>query len=707
MGTLGIMLAAALQAPEWIIAGMWGTPGALSLAGMSAEEDLRPNAGDRYLYTSFDTTYRTNWTACARQDKRGYVVESKTRGFPWTEGSAYGFVWVVSPDDRIITMKCATSGGAQTLWVNGVKRPAAKTRHQPVRRVKAMARTDQGNEFEVEVTTGGMEATYALPLVRGANRVLLKLYTRQPADSDVFFDASFEGAEGCAFRTSAPDVDAARHKALMELDTQVLVDAPANLPHPGERIALTTIAVPPPPPRPKKGQKAVVPPAPEPFTATCLQTLSDYDGVELARRTFTMTFPGTNVTEFGTVPANGYGYYQIRTTVLDEKGRVLAALRPDGFSVIGGTRARRERQAKGVNKVASCFYWMNTNPGNGHNCENFFPWMSRMGVLHNVGGDCKNGDLMEKAKSYGITMTADFLDPWCCEKPETKLAAAKTSAPYTKFYKAWNEIDISHFRFKSSTTNWTKRVRTEWEAVHAASKDAIYTGPTFVRTGNSDWFADCLRLGWADYVDVWDVHSYPMHAPNLEDAHVTNSANESGTGIEIALKNVLGKKNDKKFIMGEWGPRSSHGRDARVWQIGMTAKMVAWLGSAPNYLMGGFLVPWLHSDGDLVLGHQPAEAALYTASALVDGFPYSRYEVGFDRDRFNAGLFGPTLVVWTKGWDVDERSFRPPFEGDLVLVDAIGRVKPLERDADGLVRVAFSPTPVYILTAENYAKLTN
>ncbi len=704
MSTFGILLAAVLHAPEWITAGMWTTPGALSLDGLSSERDLRPNAGDRYTYTNFDTVYATNWTTCARQDQRGYVVMPKCNGFSWTEGSAYGFVWVISPDDRVVTLRCSASGGAQTLWVNGAKRPSLKTRFDPVQRVKTTAHTDQGNEIEVEVTTGGMEATYSLPLVKGANRLLLKLYTKQPKGTDVFFDAEFEDAEGCEFKTSAPEIDGARHAAIMNLDSTVYVEAPGNLLHPGEEIVLKTIVVPPPPPCAKKGQKVVAPPAPEPFTVKCVQTISDFDGLEFAQRSFTMTFPGTNVTKFGSVPANGLGYYQIRTDVLDENGRALASLRPDGFSVIAGTKARRERHEKGLNKVTTCFYWMNTIPDNIHNCENFLPWMSQMGILHNIGGACKNGELMAKAKEYGITFTADFLDPWCAEKPEAKIESAKTAAPYTKYYKAWNEIDISPFRLKTSTTNWTNRVRTEWEAVHAARPDAIYTGPTFSHVGNSKWFADCLKQGWADYVDVWDVHAYPKNAPNLEDKHVTNSSNESGSGVEVALKKTLGKKNDKKFIMGEWGPRSSHGREGRIWQIGMTTKMVAWLGSNPNYLMGGFLVPW--ENRELACGHQPCEAALYTASALIDGFPYSRYEVGFERERFEAGLFGKTLIIWTKNGITDERSFRPPFEGDLVLVDAIGRVKPLPRDAQGLVKVAFSESPVYILEASEYTRLT-
>lgn len=45
MSTFGLLLAAALHAPEWIVAGMWTTPGALSLDGLSSERDLRPNAG--------------------------------------------------------------------------------------------------------------------------------------------------------------------------------------------------------------------------------------------------------------------------------------------------------------------------------------------------------------------------------------------------------------------------------------------------------------------------------------------------------------------------------------------------------------------------------------------------------------------------------------------------------------------------------------
>ena len=712
-----IFLAAALvQAPEWNVAGPWGTPGALSLGGVNGEAELRPNAGDDYLSVNFDSVSDRKWLAVARRESVGYVAQTNVGGFAWTEGSAYSSVWLVSPDARTVTMRYTASGSAMSVWANGVRCAERDVVRTPLKKMKVRAKTDQGNEFDVEVTTGGMTASFDLPLAKGANRVLVKFYTRQPQGSDVVFDATFANADGVTFHTANPSVDAARHAQVMAFLSDVFVNAPGNLPHDDQPLSLTTrVEVRPPKKarKPKKGAKAVAAepaePAVVPFEATCEQVVSDYDGREVARKRFTMTLPGTNTVDYGV--ALPRGFYQVRTDVLDEKGEVLATLQPDGFSVIGGTAARRARQAQGLNKAASCFYWMNAKPAtpqNTHSCENFFPWMARIGVLHNVGGSVSDTNLLARAKAFGVTLTADFLDPWCGERPEKRKLYAANAVAYTKLFKAWNEIDISPFRFKSSTTNWVKRVKSEWEAVHAADPKAIYTGPTLVRPAGCDWFAECLRLGWADYVDVWDVHAYPMYPPRLGDAHMANSVNESGPGLVTALKDVLGKANDKPFIMGEWGARASHGRNARRWQTDMVAKMVAWLGTTKAYLMGGFLVPWEHSWGDIAVGHQPAEAALYTACALVDGFPFSRFEgAGLERSKnFEAGLFGKTLMVW-KSWGGPEAvTFAPPVAGDLVLVDVIGRVKPLPRDAQGRVTVTFSGSPVYVLPADEYRRLT-
>ncbi len=712
-----ILLAAALvQAPEWNVAGPWNTPGALSLGGVNGEAELRPHAGDDYKYVSFDTVSAQKWRAVARREAVGYVAQTNVGGFAWTEGSAYSSVWLVSPDARTVTMRYTASGDAMSVWANGARCAERDVARTPVRKMTVRAKTDQGNEFDTEVTTGGMTASFDLPLAKGANRVLVKFYTRQPKGSDVVFDATFENADGVTFATANPSVDAARHAQVMAFDSDVFVNAPANLPHDDQKLRLTTCVNVKPPKKarkPKKGAKVVAPePAPPPvvpFAATCEQVVSDYEGREVARRRFEMTLPGTNTVDYGL--ALPRGFYQVRTDVLDEKGEVLATLQPDGFSVIGGTAARRVRQAQGLNKAASCFYWMNSKPAtpqNIHSCENFFPWMTRIGVLHNVGGSVNDTNLLERAKACGITLTADFLDPWCAVKPENQMKAAAAAAPYTKLFKAWNEIDISPFRFKSSTTNWVKRVKSEWEAVHAADPKAIYTGPTLVRPEGNPWFEECLKLGWADSVDVWDVHAYPMYPPQLEDAHVTNSENESGLGLERALMATLGKKNDKPFFMGEWGARSSHGRNARRWQADMVPKMVAWLGTNKNYLMGGFLIPWQHDWGDIQMGHQPAEAAFYTACALVDGFPYSRFTgAGLERTKnFEAGLFGKTLMVWMTWGGPETVTFEPPVAGDLVLVDVIGRAKPLPRDAQGRVTATFSSSPVYILPADEFRRLT-
>jgi hypothetical protein len=259
---------------------------------------------------------------------------------------------------------------------------------------------------------------------------------------------------------------------------------------------------------------------------------------------------------------------------------------------------------------------------------------------------------------------------------------------------------------------WVARTKIEYELSHQARPDAFYVGGSLVRVGATkerEWFEGCLKLGLDKYLDAWDVHAYPQKAPLLERS-VSNAANETELGVLNAYKR-LGMENKLPFILGETGARSCHGLDARRWQAAMIAKMTAWTNSRDDFKFIGFLIAWTYSrnlpglaaEGDIQFGHEPAEAALYTASALVDGLPYRREEL-FDNN-VQAGYFGSTLMLWR----TDDQTLPQALNlnpGSWVQVDVVGRVSALPVNAEGLATVNASSSPLYILKRADYEKLT-
>ena len=691
------------HAEEWLCAGTWAGPAGLTLLGIDADNEVRPCAGDVVPVKRFDETCWTNWTGIVRTDA-GYVIAEKGGDFTWAKGCSYAALYVKSDEAKTVDLEVTQSGYETRAFVNGVL-VRETNRLWRKRKEKTVGIADQGNELTVDTEVERLTSTLPIPLKAGVNFVMLKLYTRQQAGERVFFDAEFKDAAGLASDVNDPETDPVKHNALGQMYASVNVSAVANLPHPGEKLSVTTAIHYPwrKHKRPKSTKKdtrqeIVTPACPETFDAVVEQVVRDFDGRETARITYPITVPGTNMAALCT--AGETGYYSVHTTIKDTEGRRLFVFPADGFSVIGGTVSMRKRYRAGKMKTASCFYWVN-----GANSDGIFTWMDRMGILHNVGGSASDTNIWSKAAAKGITMTADFLDPWGSENFIGKLAAVSNAAPYTRIFKAWNEIDISRPQFKKTPELWTARTKMEYEAVKAIRPDAVYTGGSFVRVGNSDWFKGCLTNGMERYVDVWDVHAYPKYPPKLDDRHVANSGNESGYGVETAYRSALGRENDKLFYLGECGARCSHGDDARRWQADTVAKLTAWAGSATNYLQIAHLVPWVKTSdgGDIPIAHFPAEAALYTAVALTDGLPYER--ITTESKHIQAARFGSAVMAWTTHPGGEWFTFTPP-EGELVTVDVVGRVRPTTRTTDGCVSLHLSPSPVYLLSRTDYDRLT-
>jgi hypothetical protein len=107
---------------------------------------------------------------------------------------------------------------------------------------------------------------------------------------------------------------------------------------------------------------------------------------------------------------------------------------------------------------------------------------------------------------------------------------------------------------------------------------------------------------------------------------------------------------------------------------------------------------------DYSMGHKPGEAAMYTASALIDGLPYKAFDT---KDaNIQAAYFGETMMIWRA--DEAASNWRQQLDPakSWVLVDVVGRIQELTVDASGNADIPISASPVYVLSRAGYERLT-
>jgi hypothetical protein len=337
--------------------------------------------------------------------------------------------------------------------------------------------------------------------------------------------------------------------------------------------------------------------------------------------------------------------------------------------------------------------------------------MERIGILRNIGGhNTPHETLFREASERGLDLMADM---WTHRDTGYIRRYVTAAAPYVSGFKSFNEVDI-HPEVRGTPEAWVAKAKMEYEIVKEIAPGKIMIGASLVRPASDSWFEECLRLGLENWHDVWDVHCYPQHAPVLEGT-MSNSPNETELGV-LKVFEKLGQKNTKPFWIGETGARASHGHDARRWQADMVAKMTACVLSRKDFEKIGFLVPWRYSRGegryyvaDIEAGHMPAEAAYYTASALIDGFgdaAYTRLRLASSGREVQAARFGPTIMAWTADELPREVTLRPEGKAPFVRVDVVGRIQELATTGDGSVRLRIDGSPVYVLARSEYDRLT-
>ncbi|MFA4945353.1 MAG: hypothetical protein WC789_11705 [Lentisphaeria bacterium] len=720
---------------QWLVGVNWPGQNGVGRWGLDAEAMQRPNPGDLIAYGYYTAgNRRGEWSARGVDGNGACVLTEKLEdSYAWGKATNYAVVYLQADQPVKAVLRFQHTGIKSALYLDGVEQPLADDQAPPF----TLGRPAAAAGKEVVAERAGQEIhddvaavqaaepprAATLELAKGWHCLVVKLVHAQDKGARVLFAGKFTGEDGqglAGIRTQAsdPTVPLGVARAAAGLwPSLTLKGIPGNLPRPGEPLTLVAdLRVTP------SFLAKWCPAAFLPINATLRVRLADYDGKEIKTVEAKGSFPAILELDLG--PAPGAGYYSLTPELVTADGRLVHRFHPDGFSVVLGNAAQKERVEK-KELMNSWYYAFN-------DWETFAPWLERIGMLKNVGSTpgLSGTDIpakWEDAKKRGIVLFADFAGDsnWMNNDPKNAEGVVALTPKYTRYFKGINEVDGRFggdegvaWHISRQPQKYVERTKWQHAAVHQARPDAIFFGGSVYTSGNSrrradhpeipgprEWLRECLKLGLDQYLDAWDVHAYPQFPPRLEAPSVSNSPRETDLGVRDVYRE-LGIPCTKPFLLGETSAMVFHGFTALRWQADTLAKMAAWTNSREDWL--GIALCAAHHDRrktaeEYAMARNPGEAAAYTAGALIDGLPYRRVAVA-DQE-VQAGWFGNTFMVWR----TDDRSgdWTLPLDGaqEWLLVDVVGRAKPLAVQ-DGRAIFPIGPSPVYVLAKAEYERLT-
>ena len=710
--------------PEaWLVGGLQDGLAGVSVFGLDSETVLRPNPGQPYLSLQMMGGEMRAWRAAPTQADGSADIEASTKhSYGWSRGSGYAQLYLHADQTTQALLHLKQSGIKTAAWLDGQPVNLADDPNPP-----AGFSTTTGEQLKTllkGLTTEGLVATAlsdkpevpqlaTLELPQGWHSLLVKLVMQHDQGRRFYFAGQFSDPVGKPLdviktQLSDPDADLALNSIATKLRPLIFTDAPANLPHPGEPLKLRVDMR----WHPILEENSLPAPLPR-FQAKLRLRLVDYNGKQLAVREITGLFPGQAEADFGKIPEPGY--YAVYPSLYTPGGKLIMNYPADGFSVVRGVAEQKQRLSK--KKLWNNDYYALADGDKSFKQKGgYFAWLKRMGIFQSYGSypgfDSQYRDRWERAKQLGLVLFADSSgdSAWLNDNPTDGQSFINTAAAYTRYFKATNEIDIRHepeWQKLREPAHWVERAKWEYEQAHKQRSDAHYVGGSLVRPGEGDWFKQVLQLGLDKYQDAWDVHAYPQQPPRFGGA-ISNGANEDERGV-LAAYARLGKKNSLPFWLGETGAKAMHGYTGRRWQAEQAAKMIAWINSRSDYLGLAFCIGHEYDLAygriwDYSMGHKPGEAALYTASALIDGLPYRAFDA---KDaNIQAAYFGDTFMIWRTDeaagtWHMQLAPGKP-----WVLVDVVGHVSELLVDAKRNTDIPVSASPVYVLPRAEYERLT-
>ena len=682
--------------PEaWLVGGLQDGVAGVSIYGLDTETVLRPNPGQTYLATEMMGGQMRAWQKAPTDPQGRTVIEESTgHDYRWSKGAGYGQIYLDAGQATPARLWLNHSGVSSVGWLDG----------QPL----ALS----GDAAELNLTPGW-------------HSLLLKFVMQHDRGQRFSFAARFtdgggEPLDAIHTRTTDPLADTALNRVAGKLRPLIYVEAPANLPRPGEPLKIRADLR----WHPITEERGLPAPLPR-FRARLRLQIKDYRGRNIAERETEALFPGVATLDFGKVPEAGY--YAVYPSLRTPEGKPVIAYPADGFSVVRGNAAQKARLDK--KKLWNNDYYAFADGDRGFQQDGgYFAWLERMGVFRSYGSypgfEPKHRPHWDEARKRGLELFADTAGDshWLNDDLEAGRKYVATVARYARYFKASNEIDIrpeAEWQKLRDPAHWVQRAQWEHEQVHQARPDAHYVGGSLVRPGdlggNADypsglgpgrWFEEVLKLGLDRYLDAWDVHAYPQHPPRFG-VPIGNADTEDERGI-LATYARLGRRNTLQFWLGEAGAKAAHGSNGRRWQAEQAAKMIAWVNRRADYLGLAFCIAHEYDAGfgrlwDYSMGHKPGEAALYTAGALIDGLPYKAVET--DDANIQSAYFGETLMIWRTDGKVGEWRMDLDPKQAWMWVDVVGHAENLPVSADGKARITLMESPIYMLSRAEYRRL--
>ncbi|MDZ4099002.1 MAG: hypothetical protein U1E13_09910, partial [Methylophilaceae bacterium] len=510
--------------PEaWLVGGLQDGLAGVSIQGLDTETVLRPNPNQPYLSLQMMGGEMRSWQIAPTQANGVAVIESSTRhSYGWSRGSGYAQLYLHADQATQALLHLQQSGIKTAGWLDG--QPFKLTDDQN----PSAGFSTAGEKIKTllhGLTTEGLVATAlsdkteapqvaALNLNPGWHSLLVKLVMQHDQGlrfqfSGLFTDPAGHPLESIKTQVTDPSADLALNSIAAKLRPVIFVDAPANLPHPGDALKLKVDM------RWHPILEETGLPAPLPrFPAKLRLRLVDYSGNEVAVKELSGLFPGQVEADFGKIA--DAGYYAIYPSLFTTDGKLIMHYPADGFSVVRGVAEQKQRLAK-KKLWNNDYYAMADGDKSFQQAGGYFDWLERMGIYKTVGSypgfDPQYQPQWQQAKQRGLVFFADSSgdSSWLNDNPADGQKFINTAAEFTRFFKATNEIDIRHepeWQKLREPAHWVERAIWEYEQAHKARSDAHYIGGSLVRPGEGDWFKQVLQLGLDKYQDAWDVHAY-------------------------------------------------------------------------------------------------------------------------------------------------------------------------------------------------------
>jgi len=244
-------LRAAYRKPGWWVVYRTAYP-VCPFLDWDSETVLRPNPDQPYLGLQMMGGEMRAWRIATTQANGIADIEANTRhSYGWSRGSGYAQLYLHVDQTTEALLHLQQSGIKTAAWLDG---QPVKLADDPKPPAGFSSSVEQFKTLLHGLTTEGLVATAlsdrpeapqigTLNLSKGWHSLLVKLVMQHDQGQRFYFAGLFTNPAGQALdsiktQLTDPDANLALNKIAARLRPLVFVDAPANLPHPGDPIKL-------------------------------------------------------------------------------------------------------------------------------------------------------------------------------------------------------------------------------------------------------------------------------------------------------------------------------------------------------------------------------------------------------------------------------------------------------------------------------------